>query len=147
MSYIVVSKLLSVRTRPVFIGWLDQWLYSDDPVSMDNVPLLRADVEDVLFSLDKKNMNIPGLNTMTVTTTPVAEYQNISIGEECVKPVFRLDDDFFMKMQIAPMDANFIFVPDNIPPMFTKPGLFIARFDIITTDGDSHTQSVEFTVM
>ncbi|MCL2623618.1 MAG: hypothetical protein FWD31_08140 [Planctomycetaceae bacterium] len=147
MSYIRVSKELTIRMQPIFIGWLDRWnLKTDNPVSAEQVPLKSNQVDDILFSLDKKIQNIPGLNTMNVKTQPIEEYQNISIGGSCIKDVFQLDNKFFSAIHILPFDANFLYVPENVPPLFEEPGIYIARFDIIIgTKTDAY--AVEFTVM
>ena len=148
MRSITVSKVLTVGIQPVFIGWLDQWHYTDDPVSIDHVPLSNSDVSDVLFSLFKKTQNIPGLNTITTTTQPVKDYQNVSIGNGCIKPEFRLNDEFFTKMQIAPMNANFIYIPENEPLLFETPGLYVARFEIVAaSDNKKYPYALEMTVL
>jgi len=149
MSYITTSKILTVGTRPVFLGWLDQWIYTDDPVELVQTPLQAADVSEILFSLEIRTKVVTGFNAAEMVFTPVEEYQNVPIGNERIKPLFQFDQEFFQKMLLPPMQANFIYIPDNIPPLFATPGTYLARFDFITADGgdeEIHPQTVELTV-
>jgi len=146
MSVISVSKGLVVGVEPVFIGWLDQWLYDDSTITMELVPLTADDVDEVLFSLFKKTQNIPSLNTMNTNLQPVKDWQNVSIGTNCIKPEFSLNNEFFEKMQIAPMKTNFIFIPENEPPLFASPGVYVARFEIVVKTGKKYPFAIIMTL-
>jgi hypothetical protein len=146
MSYIRVPKLLAIETQPLFIGWLDHWQYNDNAVSMDIEPLTQADVFEILFSLYARKKMVTGFNSADMVFVPVEGYQDIPIGVNCIKTPFRWENEVFAKMQIEPMQANFIFVPENIPPLFADAGTYVARFDFLDNEGKKHPQAVEMTV-
>ena len=147
MSHITVTKVLASKTQPIFIGWMDQWLYEDATPSITEEPLTAADLSEVLFSLDKRVKIVAGFNTAEYDYIPVAEYQDIPIGTDCIRPEFTFDNEFFQKMQIAPMKANFIYVPENDPPLFPEHGHYIARFAFVDLTGKSHPQSVGINII
>jgi len=130
MSYIRASRPLAVGVQPVFIGWLDQWIYEDDPVSAVQTPLEAADVTEIYFSLFTTRKIVTGFTSSEMVYHPVEEYQNVPIGNDRIKPVFQFDNEFFSKMGIVPMKANFIYIPENLPPLFAEPAHYIARFDL-----------------
>ena len=146
MSHVTVTKIMAAGTQPVFIGWLDHWIYEDDTVTITQLPLTAEDLSKIRFSLFLRTKVVTGFHAAEMVHVPVEEYQRVPIGTNCIKTPFRFDNEFFAKMQIAPMTANFIYIPDNVPPLFVEPGNYLCRFDFIDLAGKSYPQAVELTI-
>ena len=146
MSYIVAPGSLAVGANPVFIGYLRQWIKTENPVDFVEVSFEASDVDEIRLSMFRKNANIIGLNAMNLASTPVEDWQDVFIDKSTITAPTTYDTEFFETLQIQPFESNFLYMPENVPLLFSTAGVYIARFTFTMNDGSVHPVSVEFLI-
>ena len=130
--------------RPVFIGWLEQFL--DKQVS----PLAAGDIESITFSLFRQAASTLGEYSRYMETTPpipIDGWQEILLDTNKVitEPTI-YEPELYRVLALTPFQSNFFYMPPHGQVLFAQPGLYTARFDIVDALGDPHPAEVSMTV-
>jgi len=127
--------------RPVFIGWLDQF------INNQLVPLTVDDIDSITFSMSMRKTDTVGEYSRIPGSTPLENFQNIPVEKTtAITPPTLYEPEFYQILGMTPFESNFIYSPENNPVLFESAGLYVARFEFTDINGEIHPAEIEITV-
>ena len=145
--YFRATNELVAGGKPVFLGVVKQGFL--DPATReftDALPITQEDVKAIRYSVFKLGANPNAVASMSLVMNPVPEFQNVPIDTKAIVPFDFVKDWVYDTMKVPKFEVNFVFVPENVPPIFATSGNYEVRFEIIDENNEIYPAVVEMQV-
>ncbi len=133
MPKFVCTSILVTKETPFFIGYLEKFIETTDNIV--SVPMTAEDVDTIKMSLSRREQVYRGLVTREYENIPVEGFQDVIIDKSAIIEPRRFQDSFYEVFGESPFDVNFKYIPPIEPYMFLEPGVYVVRFEFVSTQG------------